>query len=144
MANFQSQSLSPRVNFDHSSGSYQPPRRETAPKEAIREEPHYYRHDLVPRHRSHDRENYQGHRHRKDHHYRHHDRDNHRQDDHHRRHLGEGALAGVVVAEMIHKYRKREGEKVSHGLGHFARTLGAAALGAVSVNEASRIRRHDK
>ena len=45
---------------------------------------------------------------------------------------------------MVRTYRKREGEEVSHGWGHFARTLGASALGAVAVNEASRIRRHDK
>lgn len=144
MANYHSQKLSPSVNFDHSRGSYHPSWRETAPKEAIREEPHYYCHDLVPGHRSHDKEKYQGHRHRKDHHYRQHDHDNHWQDDHHRRHLAEGAIAGVGIAEMVHKYRKREGEEVSHGLGHFARTLGAGALGAVAVNEATRIRRQDK
>lgn len=97
-----------------------------------------------PGHRSHDKDKYQGHHRRNDHHYRHHNRDNHHQDDDHHRHLAEGAIAGVGVAEMVHKYRKREGEEVSHGLGHFARTLGAGALGAVAVNEASRIRRHDK
>jgi hypothetical protein len=45
---------------------------------------------------------------------------------------------------MVHEHRKREGEEVSHGLGHFACTLGAGTLGAVAVNEASRIRRHYK
>lgn len=89
-------------------------------------------------------EKYQGHQPRNDHHYGHHNRDNHHQDDHHHRHLAEGAIAGVGVAEMVHKYGKREGEEVSHGLRHLACTLGAGALGAVAVNEASRIRRYYK
>jgi hypothetical protein len=45
---------------------------------------------------------------------------------------------------MIHKHRKKEGEEVSHGFGHFAHVVGAGALGAVAVNEASRMRRHNK
>ncbi|KAJ5267881.1 hypothetical protein N7478_010689 [Penicillium angulare] len=119
------------VNFDHPSASYYSSKREPGPKEATREEPHYYRHDLVPGHRCHGRDKYQGRNHHNDHHYRHH------KDDRHHRHLVEGAIAGVEVAKMIHKYRRTEGEEVSHGLGHFAYTLGAGALGAVVVNEAS-------
>lgn len=140
MANYHPQSVSPRVNVEYLKGSYYPLRRQPAPKEATRE-PHHYRHDLVPGHRHHDKDKYQGPRHRNGHHHHHHNRDHRHQDDHHDRHLAEGAIAGVVIAEMVHNYRKRDGEEVSHGLGHFARTLGA---GAVVVNEASRIRRHDK
>jgi hypothetical protein len=144
MANHPSQSLSPRANFDHSKDFYYFSRREAAPKEAIREEPHYFCHENVSSHKSHDRGISRARSHRNDHQYRHHNRDTHNQDDHHHRHLVEGAIAGFGVAEMVHKYRSREGEEVSHGLGHFARTLGAGALGAVAVNEISRMRRHDK
>lgn len=131
-----------RVNFDHPKGSCYLPRREPASKGAIREAPHKYRHGFVPDHKSHDRKKYQGHRPRNDHHYDHHIGDSHHQYDRHHRHLAEGAIAGVGVAEMVHKHGKREGEEVSHGLRHLAFTLGAGALGAVAVNEASRIRRH--
>lgn len=51
-----------------------------------------------------------------------------------------GAIAAAGVAEAVHKYHKKEGEEVSHGFGHFARTIGAGALGAVAANEASRSR----
>ncbi|KAJ6109912.1 hypothetical protein N7486_002147 [Penicillium sp. IBT 16267x] len=59
---------------------------------------------------------------------------------HHRRHLAEGALVGVGAAELIRNHRKREGEEVSHGVGHALKTAGAGALGAVAVNAASHAR----
>lgn len=63
-------------------------------------------------------------------------------DDHpkHRRHLAEGALVGAGAAELFRSHRKREGEEVSHGMGHALKTAGAGALGAVAVNAASHAR----
>ncbi|KAJ5805994.1 uncharacterized protein N7503_003596 [Penicillium pulvis] len=63
-------------------------------------------------------------------------------DDHpkHRRHLAEGALVGAGAAELFRSHRKREGEEVSHGMGHAMKTAGAGALGAVAVNAASHVR----
>lgn len=142
MADYKSKMPSLRVNFDHPKDSYYLSRREPASKEATREAPHKYRHGFVPDYRSHNMGKYQGHRPRNDRNYGHHNLDNHHQDDHHHRHLAEGAIAGFVVAEMVHRSCQREGEEVSHGLRHLAFTLGAGALGAVAVNEASRIRRY--
>ncbi|OGE57224.1 hypothetical protein PENARI_c002G04446 [Penicillium arizonense] len=144
MANYYSQRRSPRMNFDNPQSSFDPSRRERALNESNREEPHHYRRDLVPGHRSHDKDKYHGHRHRNDHHHRHRYRDDYHQDNHRHRHIAEGAIVGVGIAEMIHKHRKKEGEEVSHGFGHFAHVVGAGALGAVAVNEASRMRRHNK
>ncbi|KAJ5657908.1 uncharacterized protein N7484_001557 [Penicillium longicatenatum] len=59
---------------------------------------------------------------------------------HHRRHLAEGALVGAGAAELFRSHRKREGEEVSHGMGHAVKTAGAGALGAVAVNAASHVR----
>lgn len=59
---------------------------------------------------------------------------------HHRRHLAEGALVGAGAAELFRSHRKREGEEVSHGMGHAMKTAGAGALGAVAVNAASHVR----
>lgn len=61
---------------------------------------------------------------------------------HHKRHLAEGALVGAGAAELIRSHRKREGQDVSHGVGHAVKTAGAGALGAVAVNAAGHIRDH--
>lgn len=59
---------------------------------------------------------------------------------HHKRHLAEGALVGAAGAEFLRSRRKRDGEEVSHGLSHAAKTAGAGALGAVAVNAAGHVR----
>lgn len=59
---------------------------------------------------------------------------------HHKRHLAEGALAGVGAAELIRSHHKRQGADVSHGMGHAVKTAGAGALGAVAVNAAGHVR----
>lgn len=59
---------------------------------------------------------------------------------HHRRHLLEGALAGAGAAEIWRSHRKRDGEEVSRGVSHAAKTAGAGALGAVAVNAAGHVR----
>lgn len=57
----------------------------------------------------------------------------------------EGAIAAAGIAEAVHHHRKKEGEDVSQGFGHLARTVGAGALGAVAANEISRARdSHDR
>ncbi|KAE8145472.1 hypothetical protein BDV25DRAFT_164594 [Aspergillus avenaceus] len=59
---------------------------------------------------------------------------------HHRRHLAEGALAGIGAAELLRSHRKKEGDDVSNGMGRIGRDIGAGALGAIAVNAASRAR----
>lgn len=73
------------------------------------------------------------------HHHRNDDHQKHR-DPHHDRHLAEGAIAAAGIAEAVHHHRKKEGEDVSQGFGHLARTVGAGALGAIAANEISRAR----
>ncbi|PYH95733.1 hypothetical protein BO71DRAFT_440034 [Aspergillus ellipticus CBS 707.79] len=63
-------------------------------------------------------------------------------DPHHRRHLAEGALAGVGAAELLRNHRKKEGEDVSGGIGRLGRDVGAGALGAVAAEAVSRARDH--
>ncbi|GAM82041.1 hypothetical protein ANO11243_000200 [Dothideomycetidae sp. 11243] len=56
---------------------------------------------------------------------------------HHRRHLAEGAIAGIGAAEIIRHHRKQKGEEP----GHRGRNLvGSAALGAVGAEVLSRAR----
>lgn len=134
---YHSQRFPPRVNFDHRILSCHLSRREPARKEPLCKELHYYRHDDALDNRYHNSDKYQGHLHRNDHHFSHHGSNNHRQSDHHHRHLAEGAIAGVGITEMVHKFRKKRRRGMSRGLGYFAHTLGASALGAVVINEAS-------
>lgn len=55
----------------------------------------------------------------------------------HRRHLAEGAIAGIGAAELLRHHKKRQGEDP----GHRGRTaLGGAALGAVGAEVLSRAR----
>ncbi|PYI08950.1 hypothetical protein BO78DRAFT_416251 [Aspergillus sclerotiicarbonarius CBS 121057] len=61
---------------------------------------------------------------------------------HHRRHLAEGALAGVGAAELLRNHHKKEGEEVSGGLGRLGKDIGAGALGAVAAEAVSRARDH--
>ncbi|MGI4850618.1 MAG: hypothetical protein ACRYGR_01575 [Janthinobacterium lividum] len=56
---------------------------------------------------------------------------------HHKRHLAEGALAGLGVAELIRHHKKRQGEDTGH---RGRRAIGSAALGAVGAEVISRAR----
>ncbi|KAJ5280066.1 hypothetical protein N7478_005438 [Penicillium angulare] len=100
--------------------------------------------DPVPHSHSHSHSHsrhHSGHgHHHGDHRYSHHrEKSDHKNDDpHHNRHLLEGAVAAAGVAEVIHRHRQKDGEDVSHGFGHIARTVGAGALGAVAANEIER------
>lgn len=97
--------------------------------------------DSMPKAHSHHHSGH-GHDHgnyKESHHQRRHDHQKHH-DPHHGRHLAEGAIAGAGIAEVIHHHRKKEGDDVSHGLGHIVRTVGAGALGAVAAHELSRAR----
>lgn len=63
---------------------------------------------------------------------------------HHRRHLAEGAIAGLGAAEIIRHHRKKEGEDTSAGIGRVGRDIGAAAVGAVGAEVISRARSHHR
>jgi len=56
---------------------------------------------------------------------------------HHKRHLAEGALAGLGVAELIRHHKKKQGEDVGH---RGRKAVGSAALGAVGAEIISRAR----
>ncbi|RAL15072.1 DUF3824 domain-containing protein [Aspergillus homomorphus CBS 101889] len=61
---------------------------------------------------------------------------------HRRRHLAEGALAGVGAAELLRNHHKKEGEEVAEGVGRLGRDVGAGALGAIAAEAVSRAREH--
>ncbi|KAI9696296.1 MAG: hypothetical protein M1820_008219 [Bogoriella megaspora] len=56
---------------------------------------------------------------------------------HHRRHLAEGALAGVAAGELLRRHRKNEGDP--HG-GHIKNAAAGAAVGVAGAEAVSRIR----
>lgn len=56
----------------------------------------------------------------------------------HRRHLAEGAIAGLGAAELLRHHRKKQGEETSSRGGRIGKDLGAAALGAVGAEVVSR------
>lgn len=58
----------------------------------------------------------------------------------HRRHLAEGAIAGLGAAELLRHHRKKQGEETSSRGGRIGKDLGAAALGAVGAEVVSRAR----
>ncbi|KAF2174156.1 hypothetical protein M409DRAFT_49023 [Zasmidium cellare ATCC 36951] len=58
-------------------------------------------------------------------------------DSHHKRHLAEGAIAGIGAAEILRHHRKRKGEEVG---GRAKSAIGGAALGAVGAEALSRAR----
>jgi hypothetical protein len=60
---------------------------------------------------------------------------------HHRRHLAEGAVAGIGAAELLRHHRKSRGEDVG-GRGKSA--LAGAAVGAVGAEAVSRIRSYSR
>nr|POF13474.1 hypothetical protein CFP56_02497 [Quercus suber] len=56
---------------------------------------------------------------------------------HHKRHLAEGALAGIAAGEIIRHHKKAQGEKPP---GRGRSLVGGAALGAVGAEALSRVR----
>lgn len=54
---------------------------------------------------------------------------------HHRRHLAEGAIAGIGAAEIMRHHKKKKGEETNH---RGRNILGSAALGAVGAEVVSR------
>ena len=58
----------------------------------------------------------------------------------HRRHLAEGAIAGVGVAELIRHHRAKSGDEASSRSGRIGRDLAAAGAGAVGAEVISRVR----
>lgn len=151
-----SHGYSPRSYHNYPLESYRHSRRSPlyAHDEPIRHDHSRDAYGLVKGHRHRDNQDqrvrhHHDHDHRGHGHHRHDDHDRHYRDDHsnnshHKEYLAEGAVAAAAAAELVHKYRKKEGEEVSSGWGHFARTAGAGALGALAVNEVSRARRHNK
>ena len=63
---------------------------------------------------------------------------------HHRRHLAEGAIAGLGAAEILRHHRKREGEDTSGRGSRIGKDLGAAAVGAIGAQAISRARSHHR
>ena len=62
----------------------------------------------------------------------------------HRRHLAEGAIAGIGAAELLRHHRSRQGEEMSGTGSRIAKDLGAAGLGAVAARGISRARSHHR
>ncbi|KAL6714705.1 hypothetical protein ACLMJK_008130 [Lecanora helva] len=59
---------------------------------------------------------------------------------HHKRHLAEGAVAGLGAAELLRHHRKKtDGDGGNHRVG---KDVGAAALGAIGAQAVSRARSH--
>lgn len=64
------------------------------------------------------------------------------EDTHHRRHLAEGAIAGIGAAELLRHHRSKEGGDRGSRHGRVGRDVGAAALGVVGAEAVSRARSH--
>lgn len=113
------------MDLDYPRGYRHPTRGELLPEDPYRSHRHQTPHGY-------------GHRDRKDTHHR---REEYREDkhrSHHDRNIAGGAIAGAGLAELVHQHHKRKGDHASHGVGHFVRTVGAGALGAVAANEISK------
>ena len=54
---------------------------------------------------------------------------------HQDRNIAGGVIAGAGLAELVHHQKKKNGDHVSHRVGHLVRTVGAGPLGAVAANE---------
>jgi len=59
---------------------------------------------------------------------------------HHRRHLAEGAVAGLGAAELIRHHRKKEGDEVGGRGSRIGKDLAAAGAGVVGAEVISRVR----
>lgn len=62
----------------------------------------------------------------------------------HKRHLAEGAIAGIGAAELLRHHRSRQGEEMSGTGSRLAKDIGAAGLGAVAAQGISRARSHHR
>lgn len=112
----------PNKYLDYPRGYYPPTRRESRSKD---------------RHLSHRYQSPHGHSSRdpRDTHHRRDESRGTKHHSHHDRNIAGGAIAGAGLAELVHHHHKKNGDHVSHGVGHFVRTVGAGALGAVAANE---------
>ena len=63
-------------------------------------------------------------------------------DPRHRRHLAEGAIAGIGAAELLRHHRKKEDGEVGSRRGRVGKDVGAAALGAIAAEGVTRARSH--
>jgi hypothetical protein len=61
---------------------------------------------------------------------------------HRRRHLAEGAIAGLGAAELLRHHQKSKDGEASTGLARVTKGLGLAAAGAASAEVISRVRSH--
>ncbi|KAI4172162.1 MAG: hypothetical protein LQ343_003722 [Gyalolechia ehrenbergii] len=59
---------------------------------------------------------------------------------HHKRHLAEGAIAGLGAAEILRHHRERDSDEKSSRRSRVGKDLGAAALGAAGATAISRAR----
>lgn len=62
----------------------------------------------------------------------------------HKRHLAEGAIAGLGAAELLRHHRKEEGKESSSRGSRVGKDIGAAALGAVAAQGISRAKSHHR
>lgn len=58
----------------------------------------------------------------------------------HKRHIAEGAIAGIGVAELLRHHKSKEGGETSGGIGRIGRDVGAGALGALAAEGVTRAR----
>ncbi|KAL8805069.1 MAG: hypothetical protein Q9182_002159 [Xanthomendoza sp. 2 TL-2023] len=63
---------------------------------------------------------------------------------HRKRHLAEGAIAGLGAAELIRHHKEREGDEKSSRKSRVGRDIGAAALGVAGAEAISRARSHHR
>lgn len=63
---------------------------------------------------------------------------------HHKRHIAEGAIAGLGAAELLRHHRKEEGKELSGRGSRVGKDIGAAALGAVAAQGISRAKSHHR
>ena len=61
---------------------------------------------------------------------------------HHRRHIAEGAVAGLGAAELLRHHRKKTDGEEGSRRGRVGKDVGAAALGAIGAQAVSRARSH--
>ncbi|KAL8772162.1 MAG: hypothetical protein Q9209_002597 [Squamulea sp. 1 TL-2023] len=59
---------------------------------------------------------------------------------HHKRHLAEGAIAGLGAAELLRHHKERQGDETSSRKSRVGKDLGAAALGVAGAEAISRAR----
>ena len=59
-----------------------------------------------------------------------------------RRHIAEGAIAGLGAAEIIRHHRRKKGEPESGTVGRIGKDVGAAALGVIGAQAIARARSH--